>query len=174
MRHGALEQTADGRPRLRFTRRLAHPPEKVWRAITEPEHLAAWFPDTIVVERWAPGAPLRFADGAGEPAAFDGEVLAFEPPQMLELRWGTDLLRLEVRPDGDGTELTLLDTLDAVGKAARDGAGWHVCLDDLAHHLDGTTAPGSASDRWRAVHPGYVAAMGPEAATIGPPAGAPG
>jgi uncharacterized protein YndB with AHSA1/START domain len=174
MDHGTLEPAPDGRPRLRFTRRLAHPPAKVWQAITEPEHLAAWFPDTIVVERWEPGAPLRFMDVPTETGGFDGEVLAFEPPHALELRWGTDVLRFEVRPDGDGTELTLLDTLDAVGKAARDGAGWHVCLDALAHHLAGTAAPGSAADRWRAVHPDYVAALGPEAATIGPPAGAPG
>jgi uncharacterized protein YndB with AHSA1/START domain len=55
---GTLEQTPEG-PRLRFVRRLAHPPERVWRAITEPDELEAWFPDTIVVERWAVGAPLR-------------------------------------------------------------------------------------------------------------------
>ena len=35
---GTLED-AGGRWRLRFTRPLAHPPGKVWRAITEPEHL---------------------------------------------------------------------------------------------------------------------------------------
>ena len=45
--YGELEQRSDGRWRLRFTRALAHPPEKVWRAITEPEHLAQWFPTTI-------------------------------------------------------------------------------------------------------------------------------
>jgi uncharacterized protein YndB with AHSA1/START domain len=161
---GTLEQTATG-PRLRFTRRLAHPPAKVWRAITEPEHLKAWFPDTIVVEEWSVGAPLRFE-------GFDGEVLAFEPPAMLEFRWGTDVIRLEVEPDGDGTRLTLLDTLEELGKAARDGAGWHTCLDQLEHHLAGTTPPWSPSDRWREVHPRYVEELGPKAATIGPPEGA--
>jgi uncharacterized protein YndB with AHSA1/START domain len=174
MDHGTLEHDAEGRPRLRFTRRLPHPPAKVWRAITEPEHLAAWFPDTVVVEHWEPGAPLRFEGAPVDGGSFEGEVLAFEPPHALELRWGTDVLRLEVRPDGDGTRLTLLDTLNAVGKAARDGAGWHICLDDLAYHLAGAVAPASATDRWRAVHPAYVASLGPEAATVGPPAGAPG
>ena len=76
---GILEQTAAG-PRLRFVRHLAHPPEKVWRAITEPEHLKAWFPDTIVVEDWAVGARLRFEPAPGQGEGFDGEVLAFEPP----------------------------------------------------------------------------------------------
>jgi uncharacterized protein YndB with AHSA1/START domain len=164
-----LEHT-DAGPRLRFTRSLAHPPEKVWRAITEPEHLEAWFPDSIQVERWEVGAPLRFAVKTG--FSFDGEVLAFDPPRVLELRWGPDVIRLEVEPDGEGTRLTLLDTLEELGKAARDGAGWHTCLDQLEHHLDGTSPPWSPSDRWRAVHPAYVEELGAEAATIGPPAGA--
>jgi hypothetical protein len=43
--------------RLTFTRRLPHPPDKVWRAVTEPEHLATWFPDKIVGDRRA-GASL--------------------------------------------------------------------------------------------------------------------
>jgi uncharacterized protein YndB with AHSA1/START domain len=167
--NGTLEQTAAG-PRLRFVRRLAHPPEKVWRALTEPDHLRAWFPDTVEVERWEVGAPLRFGSSAA--GDFDGEVLAFEPQSLLEIRWGTDVLRFEVEPDGDGSRLTLLDTIDELGKAARDGAGWHVCLDQLEHHLDGTTPDWSTSDRWREVHPSYVEELGPEAATIGPPEGA--
>jgi uncharacterized protein YndB with AHSA1/START domain len=159
--NGTLERTADG-PRLRFTRRLGHRAEKVWRAVTEPEHLKAWFPDTIDVERWAPGAQLRFN-------GFDGEVLAVDPPRLLEFRWGTDIIRIEIEPDGDESVLTLLDTFDDVGKAARDGAGWHTCLDQLEHELDGTSPPWSSRDRWGEVHPAYVAAFGAEASTIGPP-----
>ena len=167
---GTLERTAAG-TRLRFVRHLAHPPAEVWRAITEPEHLGAWFPQRIVIDRWAVGAPLRFESHVPD-AGFDGEVLAFEPPALLEFSWGTDVIRLEVAPDGDGTRLTLLDTFTELGKAARDGAGWHTCLDQLQHHLDGTTASWTHSERWRQVHPSYVQRLGPEAATIGPPAGA--
>lgn len=50
--------------RLRFRRRLAHAPEKVWRAITEPEHVAAWFPQRIVGE-WRLGATLKFVGDGG-------------------------------------------------------------------------------------------------------------
>jgi uncharacterized protein YndB with AHSA1/START domain len=166
--YGTLEQT-DGGPRLRFARRLPHPPEKVWRALTEPEHLQAWFPDTIVVEDWTPGAPLRFEH---PDFSFDGEVLAVEEGSLLEFSWGPDVLRFELRPDGDGTLLVLMDTLETVGKAARDGAGWHVCLDRLEHHLNGTAPDGGPGDRWREVHGTYVEQFGPEAATIGPPEGA--
>jgi uncharacterized protein YndB with AHSA1/START domain len=168
---GTLEQTAAG-PRLRFTRRLAHAPDVVWRAITEPEHLKAWFPDTIEVSRWEAGAPVRFVHEQNPEWSSEGEVIEVDPPRALEFSWDTDVLRFELAPDGDGTTLTLLDTLEALGKAARDGAGWHVCLDALEHHLDGTTPPWTSNARWREVHPAYVEALGPEAATIGPPAGA--
>jgi hypothetical protein len=88
---------------------------------------------------------------------------------VLEFRWGTDVLCFELRADGDGTMLTLVDTIDDLGKAARDAAGWHECLDVLAHHLGGDAPPWSPGDRWAQVHPGYVEAFGPQAATIGPP-----
>jgi uncharacterized protein YndB with AHSA1/START domain len=161
---GVLEQ-AGQQWRLRFTRRLAHSPDKVWRALTEPEHLAAWFPQRIMGQ-WRVGAPLRFVSEYGD---FEGEVLAFEPPSLLEFRWGTDTIRLEVVADAHGTVLTLLDTFDEQGKAARDAAGWHTCLDNLEAALDGAPQPGAPGERWQAVHPLYVAQFGPRAATIGPP-----
>lgn len=165
-----LHDTPAG-PQLRFTRHLSHPPERVWSAITEPAHLQAWFPDTIEVSTWAVGATLGFRHEGGL-YDMEGTVLDVVLHRALEFTWGPDRIRLELEPDGEGTRLTLLDTLEALGKAARDGAGWHVCLDHLEHHLDGHAPDWSASERWRAVHPGYVAALGPEAATIGPPAGA--
>jgi hypothetical protein len=56
-----------------------------------------------------------------------------------------------------------------IGKAARDAAGWHACLDELRYGLDGRAAPFTTDDRWRLVNPEYAARFGPEAATEGPP-----
>jgi uncharacterized protein YndB with AHSA1/START domain len=167
--YGTLEQTADA-ARLRFARHLAHPPEKVWRALTEPERLKTWFPYPVTVDEWVPGAELHF--GHGPRGSFEGEVLAVEPERLLEFSWGTDVIRFELEPDGDGTLLVLVDTLETVGKAARDGAGWHVCLDQLEHHLAGTEAGTGMTEQWKQVHGTYVDRFGPEAATIGPPEGA--
>ncbi|HEY5013080.1 MAG TPA: SRPBCC family protein [Acidimicrobiia bacterium] len=152
---------------LTFTRRFAHPPEKVWRALTEPEHLGAWFPDEIVGERRA-GAPLRFMQAHGD--GFDGEMTVFDPPAVMELLWGTDRLRFELTPDGAGTLLVFTDTFAELGKAARDGAGWHECLGRLADELDGVPQA-TWGEGWREINAVYVDRLGPAAATVGPPEG---
>ncbi len=170
---GQLEETG-GRWQIRFARRLAHPQEKVWRALTEPEHRDAWFPQRIEADRgWAAGAPLRFVSDAMPEANFDGEVLVYDPPRTLEMRCGTDILRFELAADGDGTILTLADTLTERGTGARTAAGWHTRLDILAYALAGQAPPWTGDERWRQVHPSYVSRLGPEAATVGPPVGHP-
>jgi uncharacterized protein YndB with AHSA1/START domain len=168
--YGTVQQLEDGRWQLRFTRTFPHPPGKVWRAITEPEHLAKWFPTTVEGER-AAGAPLRFSFPAGQAPPIDGVMLAFEPESAMELQWGPDVIRIELRRVPEGTELTLLDTLEERGKAARDGAGWHTCLDSLDAALRGDAAARQQMDNWREVHSHYVDSFGPAAATIGPPEG---
>ena len=170
--NGELEQVGD-RWRIRFRRRLAHPPERVWRSLTEPEHLKSWFPDRVTGE-WRVGARLRFVDAGNQAQGFEGEVLAYDPPTLLEFTWGQDTLRFEIEPDGQGATLVLLHTFDQLGKAARDAAGWHACLDALEQELDGSSPAWTAADRWREVHPTYVESFGETAATIGPPAQAEG
>ena len=111
---GVLTATGDDW-KLTFTRRFNHPADKVWRAVTEEEHLVKWFPQKIKGE-WKAGAPLRFEMDGGD--GFDGEVVQFDPPSVVEIMWGTDRLRIEVRPDGEGSVLVLTDTFAELGKAA--------------------------------------------------------
>ena len=161
-------------PVVRFVRHLPHPPEKVWRALTEPEHLRRWFPTDIHGERRT-GAPLRFEFREGEGPTEDGVMLAYEPHTLLELLWGDDeVLRFELTEvdGGRGTELRLANTFRELGKAARDAAGWHHCLDHLEHVVGDGDEAGGPGDRWREVEPWYQEHFPPEAATIGPPADA--
>jgi uncharacterized protein YndB with AHSA1/START domain len=153
---------------LRFTRRLPQSPETVWRALTEPEHLEAWFPTTIEGERRA-GAPLTFTHRDAVVPPMEGEMVAYEPLRLMELRWGPDLVRFEIEPDGEGTLLRFTNVFDEIGKAARDAAGWHACLDLLVAEAAGESPAFTSSDRWREVHPGYVERLGAEASAIGPP-----
>jgi uncharacterized protein YndB with AHSA1/START domain len=157
---GTLEHAPDGTPMLRFERRYRHPVERVWRAITDPDELRAWFPQRV---EFAPdlrlGAKVRFTDDPNMPGeSFDGEVLALDPPRVLELRWGTDRLRMELRTDGDGTVLVFTDTFSEEDKAARDATGWHVCLDALGPLLDDGEPPeGDPMERWSRLNPLYEA-----------------
>src|SRR3954451_6059022 len=117
----------DGRWELRFTRVLGHPVGAVWRAVTEPAGLSAWFPFDIEGER-ATGASLRFVFREGEGEPFAGEMVEFSPESAMELCWeGDETLRLELSPADDGCVLVLINRFDELGKAAR----WHTCLDLL-------------------------------------------
>src|SRR4051794_19575254 len=83
----------DGRPALRFNRRLNHPVERVWRAVSTYHDLAAWFV-----------APMEFTGAGQEFDAMEqhGEVLRFEPPNVLEWNWGEERFSFELRADGEG------------------------------------------------------------------------
>lgn len=165
---GQLRPTGDAWE-LTFTRYFAHPPAEVWRAVTEPDHLAVWFPQQILGER-VPGARLRFVTSIDPEDGFDGEMITFEPPHVMEMMWGPSRLRIEVHAHDGGTRLQLTEWLDDLGKGARNGAGWHECLDRLAAVIE-ATAPLRWGRRWHDVHPAYVETFGPEAARLEAPVG---
>ena len=56
------QETIDGRPALRFERRLTHSIERVWRAVSEPAELARWF---VAPVSWIPEEGETF-EAAGD------------------------------------------------------------------------------------------------------------
>lgn len=119
-----LSTTAGGRSVLRMERRLAHPPERVWPALLEPERLATWFPTTVTIEPRVGGA-VEY--GFGGP----GTVTDLDPPRLVAYTWETDHLRWELSADGTGSLLVLVHTFDDRAGAASFAAGWDGCLDAL-------------------------------------------
>lgn len=76
---------------------LADPPVKVWRALTEPEILAAWLmPNDMRAE---PGHRFGFDGDRDIGGRIDCEVLEAEPHRLLRYSW-----RAEAR-DADGRRL---------------------------------------------------------------------
>ena len=143
--HGTYE-TVDGRPALRFERRLPHPVELVWRAVTEPAELAHWFP-ALVERDLRPGGSMTFtfADGGIPPS--EGEVTELDPPRLFAFTWGDEELRFELEElaDGAGCLLRFTQVLEERDQAANNAAGWHVCFAQLELHLRGepAEAPGT-------------------------------
>jgi uncharacterized protein YndB with AHSA1/START domain len=150
----------DGRHVLRFERRLPHPMEKVWRALTEPAHLAHWFPWQVELEP-AEGAKIRFSMSGGDTAdevVTEGVVTELDPPRLFAYTWDGSVLRWELRPDPHGCVLTFTHTFDDKPSAASFAAGWHTCLDSLDLLLAGR--PGPAEGRWARRHEAYVEIFG--------------
>ena len=143
-------ETIDGKPAVRFERRYPHPVNRVWRAVTEPEQLAHWFPNTVEVDL-CEGGHMHFTFPGGEMEPIEGAVTTLDPPRRFSFTWGEEHLHIELEPDGDGCRMRFTHVLSTREQAARDAAGWHVCLDRLEQLLAGAAgeAPGSEpTDEW--------------------------
>jgi uncharacterized protein YndB with AHSA1/START domain len=123
------EAAADDRWTLVFIRDFPHPPEKVWRALTDPDEIKQWAPYDASRDLGSTGdATLTMIDGE---TAMDmpAVITRAESPTLLEFTWDQDLLRWELERTGSGTRLTLRHTLSNHDWVPKVAAGWHVCFD---------------------------------------------
>lgn len=119
-------------------RHLAHPPERVWRALTQPHLLEAW----LMKAAFEPVAGHRFQFEA-EWGTIDGEVLEARPHEMLAYSWGDAHLKSVVTwtliPIGTGTRLRMEQVGFQPGQGRYYGgarAGWPRLFDALERVLD--------------------------------------
>jgi uncharacterized protein YndB with AHSA1/START domain len=162
--HGTYE-TIDDRPALRFERRLNHPVEKVWRAVTDPEELAHWFPAQVTVDAMSVGGGMTFTFTDEDLPPGSGEITELDPPRVFAFDWdgfekGIDHLRFELEPgaDDDGCLLRFTHFISESKRAARDAAGWHVCLDRLEESLGSASTDAPTSEptgEWRGLYEEY-------------------
>ena len=139
------------------------PAEWVWAALTDDEQLAGWFPTTIEGERET-GRRLRRAlvplRKRGRPSR--GRCWCSSRRRSWSCAGPTTSSASSSSRTGVAASCSLTVTFPEHGKAARDAAGRHVCLEQLDHARGRRTGlPWEPADRWRAVHPGYVARLGP-------------
>jgi uncharacterized protein YndB with AHSA1/START domain len=158
----------DGATILRFERRLAHPVDRVWAAMTEPARLREWLadPDAELTDGGAVSLRWLNTDDAGNHAVMDGTVTALRPPRLLEISGDPHgALRFELAEDGAGTRLVF--TVTRPTDAALDLVlpGWHIHLEHLADALDGRPVDWAHWDRdhrprWQELHDAYAARGG--------------
>ena len=130
---------------LRIERILPAPPERVFRALTDPDALAAWFwpadLGTTVTADARPGGRFRIAAAPGGrfgAMAVEGSYTVVEPPHRLAFTWRWDgddfetLVTIELTATGQGTALTLVHDGFATDTLRDNHAiGWSDCLGRL-------------------------------------------
>lgn len=140
---------------LRMERRFRHPRSRVWTAITEPDHLVQWFPARVELE---PVAGSEVSYDMGDGPSVDGRVTEADPGRVLAFTWGDELLRFELRDDGDGCLLSFQHTFTDRYGAASFASGWVQCFVGLDQLLDGV--PVTAASPSAEQHDAYVERFG--------------
>jgi uncharacterized protein YndB with AHSA1/START domain len=121
---------------LVLTRDLRHPPEKVWTALTDPEHLREWAPFDSDRSLAAVGAAKLTTVGAPTPMVSETQIKRADAPRLLEYTWGGANVRWELEAMGTGTRLKLWHNIDR-RFISMGASGWHICLDVLDRKLAG-------------------------------------
>ncbi|WP_430645043.1 SRPBCC domain-containing protein [Agromyces sp. GXS1127] len=166
MTHNPPSVVDEGTYSVRRTIRIAAPVEKVWAAVTEPEHISRWFGRTVLAGSGIGAEGTMTFDGYG---AVPIRVEAMDAPRSVTYRWGNDdalgrlpdrveeatstvfTFTLEPVADGTGagagaevggTELTVVETgfertSDPVENMAEHAKGWVGELDKLVALLEG-------------------------------------
>jgi uncharacterized protein YndB with AHSA1/START domain len=136
--------------RIERTVEVAHPPAKVWTALTTAEGLGAWFGNEATIElRPGGSARMRWADGS----TVDMRVERVEEPTVFGFTWPIyglpdddprrTYVEFTLEPVGAGTRVTVVESgfaqlPDAAHGKAFGGntEGWARELGELVAYLD--------------------------------------
>jgi uncharacterized protein YndB with AHSA1/START domain len=136
--------------RIERTVELAHPPAKVWAALTSAEGLGTWFGDQATVDL-RPGGSARLTWTGGDAA--DLRIERLEEPAVFGFTWPIfglpdddprrTYVEFTLEPAGAGTRLTVVETgfaqlPDDTYRKAFEGntRGWATELAELASYLN--------------------------------------
>ncbi|MFB9661933.1 SRPBCC family protein [Glycomyces mayteni] len=137
------------------------PPERVWRALTEPEFTTRYWGVAFDTD-WTPGSPMTWDENGATTSAPGQEVLEYDPPKRLAYTWHTftpewaervgvpgDVLaklaaeprskvRFDLEPDGGAVKLTVTHDGFPDLSTARDmvSQGWPALLSSLKSLLE--------------------------------------
>jgi len=140
--------SAEGKSSFVYVTYIRATPERVWRALTEPEFTRQFWAGTWQECEWKVGAPWRIMIPDGR-VADQGEVLEIEPHRRLVLSWRNEFkpeLRAEdasrltylLEPEGDMVRLTLRHEIDRPQSRLIEAVsgGWPLILASLKSLLE--------------------------------------
>ena len=140
---------------LRFERRIEHPLDDVWEAISTPSGIRGWLGEARLDLTVGAHVRLQFDKTVGN--VVEGKVTEVDPPRVLEYTFGQDdsVLRWELEPAGDeATKLVLTHRLPSREHLPETLAGWHTLLDLIPAAIAGED-PEWSKERWDEVRAGY-------------------
>lgn len=125
--------------RATLKRFFDHGPSEVWSMLTDPEKLPDWLASGRIDPFVGGRAQLDFQDSG---IRIDSRVSAYQPMQVLEYSWSSGdeplrPVRWSLRPQYEGTALTLELTTPASEDMGRSCAGWEAHLAMLEAALEG-------------------------------------
>lgn len=133
---------------------IAHPPAKVWAALTTAEGLGTWFGDAATIDL-RPGGEAQMTWTSGDKASI--RIERVEEPAVFGFTWGIyglpdddprrTYVEFTLAPTGSGTRLTVIESgfaqlpEDSYRKAyGGNSDGWANELGELVQYLDASWA----------------------------------
>jgi uncharacterized protein YndB with AHSA1/START domain len=131
---------------LAVTRRYAASPDRVFAAWTDPDSLGRWmspFGKSVATADVRVGGTFKIImQGQGTEIEHTGEYLEVDRPRRLVFTWQSpytgptpSVVTVELRPDGDQTELILTHERLPEDQVESHRGGWGQILDNLAAAL---------------------------------------
>ena len=150
-------ETIDARPTLQFERRIGHPVQDVWRAITDVTQFNAWF-GVALTSPFAPGAEVsgKITIPNYEYVTLSLWIEKMEPERLFSFRWHphaiekgvdysaepTTLVEFMLEDVSGGTRLTIVESgFDALPTSRRakaftsNAGGWTSQLENIRKFL---------------------------------------
>ena len=123
-------------------------PEKLWKALTEPEFTKKFWCNTTQESEWKPGASWKILMPDGR-VADSGEVVEIEPHRRLVLKWrnefrpelkaeGYSRLTYQLEKEGKSVKLTVIHEMEKEGSKFIEAvsSGWPHILASLKSLLE--------------------------------------
>jgi len=123
-------------------------PEKLWKALIEPEFTRQFWCNTTQESEWKPGASWKILM-PDERVADSGEVVEIEPNRRLVLKWrnefrpelkaeGYSRMTYELEKEGNSVKLTVIHEIEKEGSKFIEAvsSGWPHILASLKSLLE--------------------------------------
>jgi uncharacterized protein YndB with AHSA1/START domain len=123
-------------------------PEKLWKALTDPQFTRQYWFGMASTSDWKAGSPWKLVAGDGK-VWDEGEVIEADPPRRLVLRWsnvmkpelkaeGPSICTMELEPTAGAVKLSITHSVEVENSklVVAVSGGWPKVLSNLKSLLE--------------------------------------